>query len=129
MADKTQDYKVTLVFKNKGDKHPTDWIHLAMERGWFATEVATHYSAEVEAIDRSQEEWSWLDNIDSLNGHIQNNTALKAVQEQKELVQSLQNSTHSPSNWTQYEEELVDLRNKLEKLEKWHNQVSNSKET
>lgn len=129
MVDKTQDYKVTLVFKGKGDKHPSTWVPYAMERGWFATEVVTHYSSDVEAIDRSQEEWAWLNNMDSLKGHIGNNKALKSVQEQKELVKSLQNNTDSPSNWAEYEEELVNLRNKLEKLETWHNQASNFKET
>jgi len=124
-ADKTQDYKVTLIFKNKGGNHPTDWLHNAVEQPCFADEIETFYTSEVQAIDRLSDKWKWLNDIDHLNKHIDKNQTKESI----EQVEALQNNTHSPSNWAEYEEELSYLRERMEKLESWHNQVSNSKET
>jgi hypothetical protein len=165
MVDKTQDYRVVLIFKNKGNNSPAEWLHDAIEHPSFDKEVETVYSTEVETINRQDDKWKWLNDIDDLNTHIKNNknktsvktstTVYHPTQSESEIMQDqlepiyhptqydesddLENTknieqvealnNHSSSNWAQHEEELKYIREKLERLEKWHNQVSNSKET
>ena len=124
MADKKQIHRVELVVE-LDDAKVGELVDQIYDITLY-TKGLRIVSSDTTPLDIEQVENAWIKdiiNIDKLNKHIKKN------QVDIEQVESLQNHTHSPSNWTEYEETLVDLREKLEKLETWHNQVNNSKET
>jgi len=124
MADKKQIHRVELVVQ-LDDAKVGELVDQIYDITLYTKGVRI-VSSDTTPLDIEQVENAWIKdiiNIDKLNKHIKKN------QVDIEQVESLQNHTHSPSNWTEYEETLVDLREKLEKLETWHNQVNNSKET
>ena len=124
MADKKQIHRVELVVQ-LDDAKVGELVDQIYDITLYTKGVRI-VSSDTTPLDIEQVENAWIKdiiNIDKLNKHIKKN------QVDLEQVESLQNHTHSPSNWTEYEETLVDLREKLEKLETWHNQVNNSKET
>ena len=124
MADKKQIHRVELVVQ-LDDAKVGELVDQIYDITLY-TKGLRIVSSDTTPLDIEQVENAWIKdiiNIDKLNKHIKKN------QVDIEQVESLQNHTHSPSNWTEYEETLVDLREKLEKLETWHNQVNNSKET
>jgi len=124
MADKKQIHRVELIVQ-LDDAKVGELVDQIYDITLYTKGVRI-VSSDTTPLDIEQVENAWIKdiiNIDKLNKHIKKN------QVDIEQVESLQNHTHSPSNWTEYEETLVDLREKLEKLETWHNQVNNSKET
>jgi len=124
MADKKQIHRVELVVQ-LDDAKVGELVDQIYDITLYTKGVRI-VSSDTTPLDIEQVENAWIKdiiNIDKLNKHIKKN------QVDIEQVESLKNHTHSPSNWTEYEETLVDLREKLEKLETWHNQVNNSKET